>query len=878
MRKRDFFCAALIALGVNVYAQDPIHGVDGYYNWTPTQLQVSNVLDVGGNGNKMAAWAREFKYTDDMQYAKLIMGINNTSFEEEKGGFNFRSELVLKESATGAGVMTITRAYPVIALKISVPQNDEASENVKISDGYFEPEFRWYNPGTGVAEKLPLNGLDGNGRYRFLQYGGPLVDALGRDSVQLNRGNNGDDAIRAAKAVHTEYNDTIWRLVRLEPGADERTEFLLAMDLSTICAEAQEGGGVVCLDTTDIKLSGFSMGFLGVYADTLAYEIDEAGNTISSRVKTKDEMPTVYLKWIKTFASMDDFNASLTAENNWGDGKAVDPQKSVLNSALYDAMTFIANYKFSDKLAILNDAYDAAKSVYDNPASTSADYTAQVEALTTAKNDFLTAIAFAGENSMNTIMNYLGMSLGLSTTTTTIGNYTGKQLMAVGPENAAGFLFIESGDVNGQKAYNLKTADGTLVQAQDGTLMLVDASQLTGSNAANVVLANRGTTDMPGYDMKVGNYYYYIDESTGLLSVAEEVPTPEVDINEIAAYLFFPQETSYDPSDHDAVNYPMSAGEGSAWEFNGEVEMALEPAYAASFEMYNWDAATKAVATQRATLPYVEGWSTNGYRLGTNLTVDKTLEDGEGNPMSCLRLNWMDTYDNIHADSVSVAEEVTDWSAGPQQLSIMREHGVYTSALNRVPQPNQLCDSLYAINMNSGINRYFAMKWKGNNANLTFNGLTFFVRKNVEEPAVNMNNLLEQRGDVYIWDLLECGIPFGDRKACAQYMSWNGAASSDDAVYVDWMRFYENLDDIPTESIVTAISDVVAESAGLNVAVSGNTLRVFCNGEVSVYAVDGKQVAGGYADGTISFTLGKGMYVVKATAGNQVAVKKILMQ
>ena len=880
MKKRNFLSMALLSLCVGAWAQDPVHGVDGYYNWTPTQLQASNALNVGNNGRRLAGWERSFSYTDDMQYAKLTMGVNNASIEEEKGGFNFRSELTLNESASGAGIMTITRAYPVIAIKISAPVNDEASENVKIGDGYFEPEFRWYNPATGNAEKLQVNGLDGNGRYRFLQYGGPLVDSFGRDSVQLNRGNNGNDTYRTANAVHKEYEDSIWHLVRLPKDVvdetGEKAEFLLAIDLSTICAEAQEGGGVRCLDTTDIKLSGFSLAFLGIYADTLHVELNEAGDTVVARAKTKDELPTVYLKWIKTFPSMKAFDESLTAEQNWGDGEAVDPQKSVLNSALYDAAQFLANYKLSDKLAGLQEAYDKAVEVYNDPASDAAAYTAQIEALDAAKSEFLAAIAYTSESPMNTITSYMGVALGLTTQDVTIGDYTGKLVTPVTAENATQFMFTENGIIAGQRVYNLKTAGGTIVQASDGSLMLVDASQLTGSNTANVIFANRGDEMMPGYDMKVGNYYYYYDEMNGTLAVSEAVPDAEY-LDEIAAYLFFPMAAVYDPSDHDAENYPMTSGEGSAWEFNGEVEMTMEPAYEYSLNTFVWNADVRKVAEQRAMLPYVEGWSTNGWRMGTGLVVDKTVEDSEGNPMSCLRLNWMDEYDDLHVDSVSASMVTTNWAEGPQTISIMREHGRYTSALNRVPQPNQQCDSMYAINLNAGINRYFAMKWKGTSPDLTFNGLTFYVRKNVEEPGVGMGNLLEKRGDVYVWDLLECGIPYGDRKACAQYMSWLGATKSTDYVYVDWMRFYDSLEDIPTETIATAIHDVaVAEQAV--VTVNGNQVNVYCNGNVEIFTADGRLAASAWADGSASFTLAKGFYVVKATEGNQVAVKKIVLK
>ena len=46
-------------------------------------------------------------------------------------------------------------------------------------------------------------------------------------------------------------------------------------------------------------------------------ETDENGDTIFSRAKTRDELPYMEVKWLKTFPSMDAVVKSLTAENNW---------------------------------------------------------------------------------------------------------------------------------------------------------------------------------------------------------------------------------------------------------------------------------------------------------------------------------------------------------------------------------------------------------------------------------------------------------------------------------------------------------------------------------------------------------------------------------
>lgn len=53
MKKRNIFYVALLSTAMQAWAQDPVHGVDGYYNWTPTQLKASGLFSEGGNGKKV---------------------------------------------------------------------------------------------------------------------------------------------------------------------------------------------------------------------------------------------------------------------------------------------------------------------------------------------------------------------------------------------------------------------------------------------------------------------------------------------------------------------------------------------------------------------------------------------------------------------------------------------------------------------------------------------------------------------------------------------------------------------------------------------------------------------------------------------------------
>ena len=777
----------MMLLPVGAMAQDAVHGVDGYYNFTPTQMKASGQWAPGGNGKKKSGYYPELRYTDDMTYAKFNLGVNKDE-ASDLNTYPFRSELVLNEISKGDGCMTITSAYPVIAFKFSAPVNNEPWKEGG-DFGYFEPEFSWYSPystdGTGQNPgqtsgnkmKLQLSGLDNNGRFRFAHYHSVLKDEFGRDSVYLN--NNNGQGYSKYRLINNN-KDTVWHVLRVMPNTEnpEMADIIIGMNLAVL----KNNSGDVLLDSCSIKMKGISLGFLGVNA------------TLEG--KTQDELPFVYFKWLKTFPSMAAFEASLCDEQNWGDGPAIDPNKAVLNSEMYALRQLILNYQFSDKKNILMDAYTAAQTVYNAAGSTSADYATQVEAIATAKQEFMAAIVYVPEEPMIKFYSWTGMALGLTTQDVTVGSYTGRALTPVSAENAVAFMLTKSGEINGQACYNVLNGSNTMVRASDGQLLFVPASQIGSASAkANLVLSNRRTVDEPAYDFKVDQFFYYIDvEETGEFLFTDALPDAE-DMDELAAYMVTPQGAGeYDPADHNQETHPMTSGEGSWNEFNGTVDVVINPAYETSFQKYDWDATVKATAMERAKQNQFEGWRTNGWRL-RELIEAATLDGGE----KVMKVTLKPEYDLIHNDSVSASMAVTDFSSN--QFSIMREHGAYNSALNKAPINNQQCDSLWAININSGINRYFAIKWKGNTDDITFNGLTFFVRKNIEEPGVGMSTLKEKRGDVYIWDLLDCGIPYGDRKACAQYMSWNGVKAATDAVYVDWMRFYDSLDAIPTESM-----------------------------------------------------------------------------
>ena len=606
-----------------------------------------------------------------------------------------------------------------------------------------------------------------------------------------------------------------------------------------------------CGVTGTVNDEGTSITFdvAALLADPATNLIDEDGYyTVSS-----ENQRTIFsIFYSLTADQVEAGDVPIITEMYWGIERTI---RQELAFHIRRMTTLWRTYRFSDKAGMLEEAIATAQAVHDNAAATDADCEAQMQAMADAEQEFLLAIDFDTDSKMNKFYSLNGMALGLSSRTTTVGSYTGRALELVSVENATNFLLQKQVSTEAYNLWTLKTAAGTIVQAEDGTLMLVDATQLTTTNAAPLRLTNMGTADEPGYTFAVKGQYYYWDNEEGLFGSTEELPIVESGIDEMADYLFFPMPADeYDPTDHNERNYPMTAGEGSLFEFNGETEYHVEPAYAYSFDTYQWDAAAKAAATERATLPYAEGWSVNGWNLRTNVSIEHNVA---GTAVSAMRLSVKTERDDIHADTLSTSIQITDFTNG-QSVSVMREHGRYTSATNRVPvmlradgsYEQQVPDSLYAINLNSGINRYFAIKWKATNDNITFGGMTFYVRKYVEEPAVSTANLLERRGDVYVWDLLDAGIPYGDRKACAQYLSWNGLSNAQDAVYVDWMRFYQSLDEVPTESMqVPSVNGIES--------IEHSTLNI----EHSVYDLQGRRMESSMFN-IQSSMLKKGIYII----------------
>ena len=111
-------------------------------------------------------------------------------------------------------------------------------------------------------------------------------------------------------------------------------------------------------------------------------------------------------------------------------------------------------------------------------------------------------------------------------------------------------------------------------------------------------------------------------------------------------------------------------------------------------------------------------------------------------------------------------------------------------------------------------------------------------------------------------DLLKY-IGVGKTNYVGQFMSTVGFQKGD-ALYIDWIRTYASVDEIPEEEFAanpTGISDVLSESGDLKVFVTGQTINVFTSESGAIYTVDGIRVAA--FEGTVHETVGPGIYIVR---------------
>lgn len=855
MKLKYLLGASLVCCAGMVGARD-VHGVNGYYNWTPMQMMASGVVQLGPEGHKWSQWEPSFLVEGD--YLNWRLGVNNTT-RRDSSGFEFRSRLDFRETVAGTGFVTMTPEYPIYVFKVSVPMQTETKQG---SNNTLWSEFFWHNPYTGAQDE-DMCGNNAGGLFGFTSGGKKVIDiakniypyykdAYGRDSVNIIWHNAATPDFKVVndgkEGQVAQVGDTTWFIKRLPVGYDqEKCDFVVAVNFASIRdSSAQALPSRRLLDRLPIKISHFSFGLIS-YADTAVVIRNEAGDSIGVRAKTPEEVPNVYVKWIRTARNITEVWNGLTAENNWGDGPYEDPQKSVLNAALYQAGTVIDGFQLyqgdgDDAYAGLKEMYTQAEAVYNDAAATSEQYVEAVADLNEAISSF-----YAYLNPAETLLyNYIRTadtqtSLYVGTEQVTVDNYTGYPVLIGANEGATPLTFIEVGMTNGQRSYNLRSASGTVVQCTDGTLLVVPGS----TDAATFTFADRDGYGL--YDMKCGSYYYY---KSGY-SLACATTFPAEDYDGMMPYCFSIKDAlaSYNPSEDECT------GLFEGWEFNGEAE--ADPS---TQGMVN---GTQLTMGEHGQTFMLDGWRMQRWRMWSRVNKG-TYESADGEDLDCLKLTAADTYDSFDGASLG---NVTTYPTSP---SMRREGGVFTNFYDRDPEGG-VRDESCLVNLNPGVRRYLAIKCKGTNPDITIDRFNFLNKPETvaTEFALSLADA-EAKGDVYYWDLLKY-ISVGKLPYVSQYFSTAGFQQGD-ALYIDWIRTYKTVDDIPTEEFATGVSDVLTDGGDLKVFVTGRTINVFGAEQGAIYTVDGACVA--KFNGTAHQTVLPGIYIVRADG----MAKKVLVK
>ncbi len=854
MKLRHLLGASLLCCASMAGARD-IHGVNGYYNWTAAQLQANGNMQFGNEGKKFKNWNPRYEFDGD--YLKYYLGVHNDDRDAAKGGFTWRARLDVKEKVSGEGLVVLQPSHPVLAIKMSTPKQ---AENTKGNNASMWIELWWHNPYNGKLDsEMPHDGGGGlwglkPKSFDVFQADCPWAkDEFGRDSVVLKYVNKEDPtwAILHNSNKQAQQSDTTMLMKRIPLSySDERSDIALAFNFAAIKDSAQDLRlpSMRLLDRTPIKISKVLICSI-VRADTLKNVVyDEDGTTIlSADSKTPDETPYIDIKWIKTFTSMTAFEKSMSEEGNWGDGEKADPQKEVLNAALYELEKLIKGFENyegdADEVYLeMKDVHAEADGVYNKAEATTEEYLASIDKVNGVMAKFYSFV----NPDESLIYNYIrtsdtSTSLYALNSEVTKDGYTGRPLALGANESAIPLTFVPVGEVNGQRVYNLKSKEGVVVQCADGTLLLVK-----GSNAA----ASFSFADRDGYglfDMKCGSFYYY--KSGYELKTVEEFP--EVSYDDMQPYLFSIEDAleSYAPSEDE------KSGLFEAWEFNGDAED--DPSTQGSIN------GAQLTMGEHGQTFMLDGWRMQRWRMWSRVNKGTFKAEG-GEPLECLKLSTAPVYDSF--DGTSLGNELSY----PASAALRREGGVFTNFYDRDPAGG-VRDESCLVNLNAGVRRYLAIKCTSTNPDITISVFNFLHKPETAATDFALNIAdAEAKGDVYYWDLLKY-ISVGKLPYVSQYMSADNF-NEGDALYIDWIRTYASVDEIPTENFATGVRDLQADGGDLKVFVSGNIINVFTNESGAIYTVDGVRVA--TFEGTVHETVRPGIYLVRAGA----TVKKVIVR
>nr|WP_296025230.1 hypothetical protein [uncultured Prevotella sp.] len=819
MKPKFLLLASMALLSTAVQARD-IHGVKGYYNYTAAQLQQDGLCRVdGGTGNKDKNWLPAVNFNDG--YVESVLGVGDAS----KNWWRMTTYLNYRAQDQN---LKITKNYPVVAFKFSLPKNvNEEAINMTIEHWWKKPYDGKYSTMT-YENGLGINGVGSNGRNEWATMwrgkkitnskAGLMVD---RDSCKMAGDNkydkwltNQDEGIaymmRTGNYGTAASKDTSAVVMRLPDSAPDKDEFVLLLNYYSIADNSDEAKeSKRLLDRMDIESVGYHIMFFGY-----------------SNVEDAIEAPTAYIKWMKTFTSVQDAMDKITLANNYGDGTE-SVAKTQLNYSLYYAEQALAGFKYlnSDVDVVDNEAYkaykeayNAANEVYNSGSSSDADCANANSNLQAARVAFNQQVDLPS----GLVYNYLKSATGqgaiiVGNDDVTIGGTIGKPLTIGNADAAQALSFVATGQVvNGQKSYNLKSATGAVMQASDGTLLLVEGA--TGSPFTFSKRDNEGNA----FDIHCGDYYYYLDGDGQLAKEKEITSDVAEDFEALSAYLFTVDDAIGDYQKNASAEEKIGLDLG--WEFNDAPEE--DPGTRGMID------GEEKVMSENSETKMVSHWRMSRWRAFSRVNQE-TVKNSDGTDATCLVLSTAPTYDNWDASQTGI---VNDYSA-PAAMRL--DHGTETPFYVRDPNPR---DDAYAYNINAGINRYFAIKMTHGDAE--FNTMTFIGQG--LDITINLENATGKKGDVLYWDLLQNGFAVGKNTFTSAFFSPKGFTQANTKLYVDWMRTYPTIEDIPEESFAEGVASGITEVSAEKLANDGKYYNLqgmqVSKPQKGIYIQNGKKI------------------------------------
>jgi hypothetical protein len=178
------------------------------------------------------------------------------------------------------------------------------------------------------------------------------------------------------------------------------------------------------------------------------------------------------------------------------------------------------------------------------------------------------------------------------------------------------------------------------------------------------------------------------------------------------------------------------------------------------------------------------------------------------------------------------------------------------------------------------------MKWGSPSPDVTLDILTFYLPQDKGNLVVTANNIAGQKGDVIYWDILKLGAPYGDKGYPAQFISFGNVQSPDDVVYLDWVRTYSSVDEIPEETFSfsgSGVNTLNDNSAVQIFSPASGMIEIKCNtakaSTVTVYSVNGSIVAQQSFNSTVTIPVNQaGFYIVGVSSDNQKHIGKIIVR